>query len=34
MLLDAGVPRTYKECFENHPGDNSRYDRIFGRGTW
>jgi peptidoglycan/xylan/chitin deacetylase (PgdA/CDA1 family) len=33
-LLAAGVPQTYKECFENHPGDNYRYDRIFGRGNW
>ncbi len=33
-LLSSGTPRTYSECFENLPGDNKRYDNIFGKGTW
>jgi peptidoglycan/xylan/chitin deacetylase (PgdA/CDA1 family) len=33
-LLTAGTPRTYRECFEERPGDNKRYDRLFGRGDW
>jgi len=32
-LLAAGKPVIVKTCYENRPGDNKRYDRIFGRGT-
>jgi|GEM_PF-322343 len=32
-LLGLGVPVTAEDCYENRPGDNARYDRIFGRGT-
>lgn len=31
-LLAAGRPVTADECYEEHPGDNSRYDVLFGRG--
>jgi len=32
-LLAAGTPVIAKTCYENRPGDNKRYDRIFGKGT-
>lgn len=32
-LLQMGKPVIAKTCYENRPGDNQRYDRIFGRGT-
>lgn len=32
-LLSAGTPIAVNECYENIPGDNVRYDRIFGKGT-
>lgn len=32
-LLSLGDPETAETCYENRPGDNDRYDRIFGRGT-
>lgn len=32
-LLQMGKPVIAKTCYENRPGDNKRYDRIFGRGT-
>lgn len=33
QLLEMGKPRIGSTCYENRPGDNTRYDRIFGRGT-
>jgi len=32
-LLDAGEPDAKPECYELRPGDNLRYDRLFGEGT-
>ncbi len=32
-LLRLGKPRTVQECYELKPGDNFRYDKIFGDGT-
>ncbi|QNT70298.1 polysaccharide deacetylase family protein [Defluviicoccus vanus] len=32
-LLGAGQPVAYGECYELRPGDNQRYDRLFGAGT-
>lgn len=32
-LLQMGKPVIAETCYENRPGDNKRYDRIFGRGT-
>ncbi len=32
-LLNMGTPVIAKTCYENRPGDNKRYDKIFGRGT-
>lgn len=32
-LLQMGKPIIAKTCYENRPGDNQRYDRIFGKGT-
>lgn len=32
-LLRAGTPHVVDECYEVIPGDNARYDRLFGRGT-
>lgn len=32
-LLRAGKPVATDTCFELRPGDNLRYDKIFGRGT-
>lgn len=32
-LLDAGQPIAVDECYELRPGDNHRYDRLFGEGT-
>jgi len=32
-LLKSGHPQTAQECYELKPGDNIRYDRIFGEGT-
>jgi len=32
-LLHAGAPETVDSCYENRPGDNTHYDRIFGEGT-
>lgn len=33
QLIGAGRPVAAKSCYEVKPGDNSRYDRLFGRGT-
>lgn len=33
-LLKLGVPHAVEECYEIRPGDNRRYDRIFGKGIW
>ncbi len=32
-LLKSGEAITTKTCYELKPGDNKRYDRIFGKGT-
>ncbi len=32
-LLQLGKPVITKACYENRPGDNKRYDKIFGKGT-
>ncbi len=32
-LLQMGKPVIAKTCYENRPGDNKHYDRIFGKGT-
>ena len=32
-LLVSGRPVAQDECYEMHPGDNKRYDKIFGEGT-
>jgi peptidoglycan/xylan/chitin deacetylase (PgdA/CDA1 family) len=32
-LLNSGKAITTKTCYEVKPGDNKRYDRIFGKGT-
>ena len=32
-LLKIGRPVAVDSCYELHPGDNTRYDRLFGRGT-
>jgi peptidoglycan/xylan/chitin deacetylase (PgdA/CDA1 family) len=32
-LLAAGEVKTVKECYELKPGDNLRYDALFGEGT-
>ena len=32
-LLDLGDPVTSEECYEMRPGDNLKYDAIFGEGT-
>lgn len=32
-LLQMGKPIIAKTCYENRPGDNKHYDKIFGRGT-
>ncbi len=32
-LLAMGKPVIAKTCYENRPGDNKRYDWIFGKGT-
>jgi len=32
-LLDAGEPDAKPECYELRPGDNLRYDAMFGEGT-
>jgi peptidoglycan/xylan/chitin deacetylase (PgdA/CDA1 family) len=32
-LLRAGEPVTAPECYEERPGDNLRYDTLFGAGT-
>jgi peptidoglycan/xylan/chitin deacetylase (PgdA/CDA1 family) len=32
-LLAAGMPVAAAECYEQRPGDNRRYDRLFGDGT-
>ena len=33
-LLTMGKPIVVDECYENKPGDNLRYNKIFGKGTW
>lgn len=33
QLLQQGRPETVNECYELHPGDNHRYDALFGSGT-
>jgi peptidoglycan/xylan/chitin deacetylase (PgdA/CDA1 family) len=32
-LLREGEPVTESECYEVKPGDNARYDKLFGKGT-
>ena len=32
-LLQAGEPVAVEACYEVRPGDNLKYDRLFGRGT-
>ena len=32
-LLKAGEPVGAAECYERRPGDNGRYDKLFGEGT-
>lgn len=32
-LLRAGEPAAAPDCYESRPGDNKRYDRLFGEGT-
>ncbi len=32
-LLGAGAPAAAPDCYELRPGDNQRYDRLFGEGT-
>lgn len=32
-LLREGIPEAAKECYELRPGDNRRYDALFGEGT-
>ncbi|WP_295447432.1 polysaccharide deacetylase family protein [uncultured Thiodictyon sp.] len=32
-LLSAGRPVAVEECYEERPGDNRRYDALFGRGS-
>lgn len=32
-LLHSGEVVTAETCYEQRPGDNQRYDRLFGRGT-
>lgn len=32
-LLGAGEVMSESECYEHRPGDNTRYDRLFGDGT-
>lgn len=32
-LLGAGRPVAVEACYEERPGDNRRYDALFGRGT-
>ncbi len=32
-LLRSGKPFVVDECYENKPGDNLHYDRMFGKGT-
>ena len=32
-LLAAGRPVAVEACYEERPGDNRRYDALFGRGT-
>ena len=32
-LLEEGTPESVQECYELQPGDNRRYDELFGEGT-
>jgi hypothetical protein len=32
-LLRAGEPVGADDCYELRPGDNKRYDKLFGEGT-
>lgn len=32
-LIASGTPVTTEQCFELKPGDNLRYDKLFGNGT-
>ena len=32
-LIEGGRPRMVETCYESKPGDNLRYDRLFGKGT-
>jgi peptidoglycan/xylan/chitin deacetylase (PgdA/CDA1 family) len=32
-LLNSGPAFTTTDCYEITPGDNTRYDRIYGKGT-
>ncbi len=33
QLLKSGTPVAVESCYEVRPGDNLRYDQLFGRGT-
>ena len=33
QLLRSGEPVGADDCYESRPGDNRRYDRLFGEGT-
>ena len=33
QLLRSGEPVAADECYERRPGDNRRYDALFGEGT-
>ena len=32
-LLELGEPETSNDCYELKPGDNKKYDAMFGDGT-
>ena len=32
-LIASGTPVTTEQCYEVRPGDNLRYDKLFGKGT-
>lgn len=32
-MLHSGKPEAVRECYENKPGDNLKYDREYGEGT-
>lgn len=33
QLLKSGNPLSVESCYEKRPGDNLKYDKLFGRGT-